>query len=106
VVDQPNATIYGDMREASAEEPYRIVYAGRDVSDEVTTSPVEVGAVAFEDDNGGVRIFLCNWNDRIRSVSAEFRGETHRRRLYAGELAVIAIGAPRLIDSVPETAAT
>ena len=106
VVDQPNATIYGDMREASAEEPYRVVYAGRDVSDEVTTSPVEVGAIAFEADHGGVRIFLCNWNDRIRNASVEFRGETHRRRLYAGELAEISIGAPQLIDSIPDHAAT
>jgi hypothetical protein len=105
VIDQPNATIYGDMREASAEEPYRVVYAGRDVSDEVTTSPVEVGAVAFEGDNGGVRIFLCNWNDRIRNASIEFRGETRRRRLYAGELAEISIGAPQLIDSIPDYAA-
>jgi hypothetical protein len=106
VVDQPNATIYGDMREASAEEPYRVVYAGRDVSDEVTTSPVEVGAIAFEADHGGVRIFLCNWNDRIRNASVEFRGETHRRRLYAGELAEISIGAPQLIDSIPDHAST
>ncbi|HEY1729190.1 MAG TPA: hypothetical protein VGG22_12500 [Candidatus Baltobacteraceae bacterium] len=106
VIDQTNETIYGDMREASAEEPYRVVYAGRDVSDEVTTSPVEVGAVAFEDDDGGIRIFACNWNDRTRNVSVEFRGETHRRRLYAGELAEIAIGAPRLVDIIPEIAAS
>jgi hypothetical protein len=69
-------TIFGDMREASAEEPYRCVYAGRDVSDEVTTSPIEVGAVAFEDESGAVRAFLCNLDDAARSVSLEFRG-TH-----------------------------
>ncbi len=66
------------------------------MSDEVTTSPVEVGAIAFEDENGGVRIFLCNWNDRVRNASVEFRGVTHRRRLHAGELAEISIGAHRL----------
>ncbi|MBV8424393.1 MAG: hypothetical protein JO349_04320, partial [Candidatus Eremiobacteraeota bacterium] len=64
VIDKRNEVIYGDMREASADEPYRMVFAGRDVSDEVTTSPVEVGAIAFEDDQGAVRIFLCNWHDR------------------------------------------
>ena len=45
--------IYGDMREASAEEPFRCIYAGRDVSDEATVSPIEVGAVVFEDQGGG-----------------------------------------------------
>jgi hypothetical protein len=101
VVDHRSATIYGDMREASADEPYRMVFAGRDISDEVTTSPVEVGAIAFEDDLGAVRIFLCNWNDRVRNVSIEFRGHSYRRRIYAGELAEIAIGAPQLLDATP-----
>ena len=99
VVDTRTKTIYGDMREASADEPYSVVFAGRDVSDEVTTSPQEVAAVAFEDDLGGVRIFLCNWHDRIRNVSFEFRGETHRRKLYAGELAMVTIGAPQLVEA-------
>ncbi len=61
VIDVERQTIYGDMREVSAEEPYRCVYAGRDCSDEVTTSPIEVGVVAFEDEAGGaVRAFICN----------------------------------------------
>jgi hypothetical protein len=48
------------MREASAEEPYRCIYAGeRTSSDEVTTSPIEVGAVAFEDEERrGARVSL------------------------------------------------
>jgi glycogen debranching enzyme len=101
VVDERRKTIYGDMREASADEPFHVVFAGRDVSEEVTTSPVEVGAIAFEDDEGGVRIFLCNWNDRIRNVSVEFRGATYRRKLYAGELSELALGAPRVVDAMP-----
>ena len=101
VVDERAKTIYGDMREASADEPYHVVFAGRDVSEEVTTSPVEVGAIAFEDDEGGVRVFLCNWNDRARNVSVEFRGATYRRKLFAGELGEIALGAPRLVDATP-----
>jgi len=101
VIDARRRTIFGDMREASAEEPYRTVFAGRDVSDEVSTSPVEVGAVAFEDDTGGVRIFLGNWNDHPRNVAVEFRGETTRRRLAVGELAEVALGRPREVDATP-----
>jgi len=52
----------------------------------VTTSPVEVGAVAFEDDNGAVRIFLCNMLDRQRNVLVEFRGHTARVEMPAGDL--------------------
>jgi len=86
VVDLKNDTIYGNMPELSAEEPFTCIYAGRDVSDEVTTSPVEVGAVAFEDDNGAVRIFLCNMLDRQRNVLVEFRGHTARVEMPAGDL--------------------
>jgi hypothetical protein len=101
VIDARRQTIYGDMREASADEPYTVVFAGRDVSDEITTSPPEVAAIAFEDDLGAVRIFLCNWNDQIRNVSFEFRGHTYRRRLYAGELAEITLGSPQVVDALP-----
>ncbi len=74
------------MRELSAEEPFVCMYAGADVSDEVTTSPVEVGAVAFEDDDGAVRVFLCNLHDQARSVSVEFRGLSEKVALQAGEM--------------------
>ena len=86
VIDFERNHIYGDMRELSAEEPFVCMYAGRDVSDEVLTSPVEVGALAFEDDDGAVRVFLCNLNDQARHVSVEFRGFTERVSLAAGEL--------------------
>jgi glycogen debranching enzyme len=86
VVDFERSAIYANMRELSAEEPFVCIYAGRDVSDEVTTSPVEVAAVAFEDEEGAVRVFLCNLNDQARNVSVEFRGRNHRAALEAGEL--------------------
>jgi hypothetical protein len=86
VIDFLNNHIYGDMRELSAEEPFVCLYAGRDVSDEVTTSPVEVAAIAFEDDEGAVRVFICNLDDQARHVSVEFRGLTERVSLAAGEL--------------------
>ncbi len=86
VIDLRSDVIYGDMAELSAEEPFTCIHAGRDVSDEVTTSPVEVGAIAFEDPNGAARIFLCNLNDRARDVSVEFRGHVARVDLDAGEL--------------------
>ena len=80
-------TIYGDMPELSAEEPFTCIYAGRDVSDEVTTSPVEVGAIAFEDDDGAVRIFLGNHLDRRAQragrVSRPYRARRHGRRRAA-----------------------
>ncbi len=101
-IDAPARVIYGNMREASAEEPYRVLYCGNDVSDEVTTSPVEVGAVAFEDERGAVRIFVCNPNDRPRDVSLEFRGRTMRRTVDAGAmLEVVAAGRPLDVEAVP-----
>jgi hypothetical protein len=86
LVDLRNDTIYGDMAELSAEEPFACIYAGRDVSDEVTTSPVEVGAIAFEDEGGAVRIFLGNHLDKSRNVLVEFRGHTARVDMAPGEL--------------------
>jgi hypothetical protein len=79
VVDAKRNMIFGDMREASAEEPYRCIYAGADVSGEVTTSPIEVGAVAFEDERGAVRVFICNLLDAPRDVMLEFRGRVARQ---------------------------
>ena len=100
VIDQREATIFGDMREASAEEPYRVVYAGRDVSDEVTISPVEVGAIAFEDEHGGVRIFRVQpERPRAQRLDRVSRPDASRRRFEAGELAEIADGAPATLDA-------
>jgi hypothetical protein len=96
MIDLRNDTIYANMPELSAEEPFACIYAGRDVSDEVTTSPVEVGAIAFEDDNGAVRIFLGNHLDRGRNVLVEFRGQIARVDMAPGELREVhLIGKPR-----------
>lgn len=92
LIDLRNDVIYGDMAELSADEPFTCIFAGRDVSDEVTTSPVEVGAIAFEDENGAVRIFLCNLDDRGRDVVVEFRGHTARVELQAGALGEVHLG--------------
>jgi hypothetical protein len=86
VIDFERTTIFANMRELSAEEPFVCMYAGRDVSEEVTTSPVEVGAIAFEDDEGAVRLFLCNARDQARTVSVEFRGLFQKVAMQAGEL--------------------
>jgi hypothetical protein len=102
VIDAARHTIYGDMREASAEEPYRCLYAGRDVSDEVITSPIEVGAVAFEDEGGAVRAFICNLLDAPRDVSLTFRGRTFRRAVESGALLELCLaGAPMDIEAYP-----
>jgi hypothetical protein len=92
VIDLRNDVIYGDMAELSADEPFTCIFAGRDVSDEVTTSPVEVGGIAFEDENGAVRIFVCNLGDRARDVVVEFRGHTARLELKAGALGEVHLG--------------
>ncbi|MDQ2865907.1 MAG: hypothetical protein M3R51_06740 [Candidatus Eremiobacteraeota bacterium] len=95
VIDIRNETIYADMPELSAEEPFTCIYAGRDVSGEVSISPVEVGAVAFEDENRAVRIFVCNMRDHERNVVVEFRGHTARLDMAAGELREVnLIGTP------------
>jgi len=95
VIDLRSNTIYGNMPELSAEEPFTCIYAGRDVSDEVTTSPVEVGAIAFEDETGAVRIFVGNCLDRPRNVLLEFRGHTARVDMAAGDLREVhLIGKP------------
>ncbi|HEV7178718.1 MAG TPA: amylo-alpha-1,6-glucosidase, partial [Candidatus Baltobacteraceae bacterium] len=95
VIDLNNDTIYGDMPELSSEEPFTCIFAGRDVSNEVLISPVEVGAIAFQDDTGAVRIFVCNMMDRERNVLVEFRGYTARVEMAAGELREVhLIGKP------------
>jgi hypothetical protein len=101
VIDAERKVIVGDMDSASADEPYRVYYAGRDVSDEIRTSPVEVAAVAFEDERGAVLIYLCNDRERARDVTVEFRGQSHRRRVEAGRMLEIRIGEPLLVDAMP-----
>lgn len=100
VIDAERKMVVGDMDFASADDPYRVYFAGRDVSDDVRTSPVEVGAVAFEDAAGGVRIYICNDRDRPREVVIEFRGQTFRRRVDAARMEEIRIGEPILIDAM------
>jgi hypothetical protein len=103
VIDTRRKLIFGDMAEASAEEPYRCIYAGTDVSDEATTSPIEVGAVAFEDEQGAVRVFLCNLNDAERLATLEFRGETERHRLLPGQLLEVTLaGRPLDREALPK----
>jgi glycogen debranching enzyme len=102
VMDHVEKRIVGDMRQASADEPYTVLYAGRDVSDEATVSPVDVAAIAFEDAAGAVRMFVCNQNDRARNASVEFRGRSIRRRIDAGAMIEILVsGNPTLTDAMP-----
>jgi glycogen debranching enzyme len=86
VIDLVRDVIYGDMAELSAEDPFVCIHAGRDVSDEVMITPVEVGAIAFEDDKGAVRMFLCNMLDASRDVQVEFRGRSVRVKMEVGEM--------------------
>jgi hypothetical protein len=102
VIDVARKAIYGDMREASAEEPYRCLYAGTDVSDEFDVSPIEVGVVAFQEEGGVVRAFICNLDDADRDVTLDFRGERLRRRVTAGELREVAFfGTPTESVALP-----
>ncbi len=102
VVDVAEKCIYGDMRESSAEEPYRSIFAGTDVSGEASVSPIEVGAVVFEDDGGAVRAFLCNLDDRERDVALDFRALRVRRTLAAGELvSLVLAGNPLDREAYP-----
>ncbi len=102
VIDVVAKRIYGDMRELSAEEPYACVYAGRDVSDEVEASAPEAGVIAFEDEEGGVRAFVCNLLDGPRDVTLSFRGESFACRVEAGALGcVVLAGTPVDRDSYP-----
>lgn len=101
VVDHDGKRIVGDMEWASAHEPYRVYFAGRDVSAEAVVSPVDVAAIAFEDERG-VRLFACNPADAGRTVGIEFRGRMIRRRIEAGAmLEVVVSGDPRLRDAMP-----
>ncbi len=102
VMDHVGKRIIGDMQKASADEPYSVFYAGRDISDEATISPVDVAAIVFEDDDGAVRMFVCNQNDRARNVAIEFRGRMIRRNIDAGAMLEITLdGKPRLLDAMP-----
>lgn len=86
VVDLEHKRIYSNVLDMSSDDPFECLYLGRDVSDEVITSPVEVGAFAFEDENGRVRIFACNSQDLSREVSLEFRGRTVAISMKPGDL--------------------
>jgi glycogen debranching enzyme len=100
VIDHVAKRVIGDMPQASADEPYTVAYAGRDVSAEATVSPVDVVAIAFEDDHG-VRLFLGNQNDHPRNVAVEFRGRTIRRTIDTGMLLELEIsGRPQLRDTL------
>jgi hypothetical protein len=101
VIDAERKIIVGDMDFASADEPYRVYFAGRDVSDEIRTSPVEVGAVGFEDEHGAVLMYLCNDRERARDVTVEFRGQSYRRRVDAAGMLEMRIGEPVLVDAMP-----
>jgi len=95
VIDRATARIFTDMREASGEEPYRCIYAGVDISDEIAISPMEVGAIAFEEEGGAVRAFVCNLLDAARDVSIEFRGEIRHAHLAPGEMTQLVLsGTP------------
>ncbi len=107
VIDVARARIICDQREASAEEPYRCVDAGRDVTTEMKVFPAEVGAVAFEDEGGGVRLFLCNHEDAARRATYAFRDVAGDRFLAPGELVEIAlVGTPLDRDALPTAAAS
>ncbi|MHB8153417.1 MAG: amylo-alpha-1,6-glucosidase [Bacillati bacterium] len=86
VIDLDQERVYSDVPELSCEEPYTHTFVGRDVSDEVMVSPAEVGALAFEDEAGSVRVFVCNPQDCARTVHLEFRGRTLRVRAAIGAL--------------------
>jgi hypothetical protein len=102
VIDKAGARIVGDMTFASADEPYAVLFAGRDVSDEAACAPVDVAAIVFEDEAGGVRAFLGNQNDRARDVALDFRGVSVRERLAPGELRELVLaGEPVLVDAMP-----
>ena len=96
VIDQTKATIFGDMREASAEEPYTCRVCGnrRERRSYDLTRRSGCSRVRRRERR---RAYLPVQLERsaLVTLSVEFRGETHRRRLYAGELAEISIGAPR-----------
>jgi hypothetical protein len=101
VIDHVAKRVVGDMEAASADEPYTVAFAGRDVSAEATVSPVDVVAIAFEDEHG-VRLFLGNTDDQSRNVAVEFRGRTVRRHLPAGDLVELElVGRPQLHDVLP-----
>ena len=105
VMDHAGKRIVGDMPAASADEPYAVFFAGRDVSDEATVSPVDVAAIARSSrmPSEGVRMFV--WQpvlDRARNVAIEFRGRMIRRRIEAGAmLELVVSGNPQLVDAMP-----
>ena len=72
------------------------------MSDEVETSPIEVAAVAFEDEGGAVRAFICNLLDAPRDVSLTFRETTIVRMVEPGALVEVALaGDPVDRDAYP-----
>jgi glycogen debranching enzyme len=102
MMDHAGKRIVGDMKAASADEPYSVFYAGTDVSEEATVTPVEVAVLVFEDAGGGIRVFAGNPADKARNVAIEFRGRMIRTHIEAGAmLETVLSGDPQLIDAMP-----
>ena len=67
-------------------------------------TPIEVGAVVFEDEGGAVRAFICNLDDAARDVALEFRGTSVRRSVAPGELLSVTLaGTPLDREAFPTT---
>ena len=77
-------------------------YAGRDVSDEIRTSPVEVGAVAFEDAAGArADLSVQRPRPRARRDASNSGARRYRRRVEPGRMLEVRIGEPVLVDAMP-----
>ena len=103
VIDHAGKRIVGDMPAASADEPYSVFYAGRDVSDEATVSPQSRSRRSPSRTRAGAcALFICNPFDRSRNVAVEFRGRMIRRHIEAGAmLELVVSGNPQLRDAMP-----
>jgi hypothetical protein len=93
IIDAEHYRIYTDTPELTSDAPYETVCLGRNVSDELTVSPAEICVMAFESDNGDVRIFLGNLEDADRSVHVQFRRTQTSRHMNAGAFADIVLPA-------------
>ena len=102
VVDAAASVVYGDLREATAREPFRYVYAGTDVSDRVEVSPHEVGVVAFEAADGRVRAFVCNLDDAEREVELAFGARSVQLRIAAGDVLDVELVAAVELAAIAE----
>ena len=98
-MDHAGKRIIGDMPLASADEPYAVFFAGRDVGDEATASPVEVAAIASSRMPAAAcgSSFVTPFGSHAQRGDRVPVGRMIRRRIEAGAMLELVVSGNPLV---------